>query len=357
MTRPIDRSGTTYRSNRVNVRGLLSIGAAALLTVPAVAARAQDLNGAGSSFAYPLYSRWAADYAAKTGIKVNYQSVGSGAGIKQFSEMTVDFGGTDIPMSDAEISKAKGGAVLHVPTGMGAVVLTYNLPGVTKELKVSPAVIAGIFLGRITKWNDAQIAKLNSGAKLPSTDILVVHRSDGSGTTFIWTSYLAAISPEWAKRVGAGKDVKWPVGLGGAQNAGVAGQVKQIPGAVGYVELAFARQNKLGYASVQNAAGNFVAPTIKGVTAAAAGVAKGLPANTDFRISIINAPGKDAYPISSLTWALIYQKQADQTKGKKLVGFLRYGLSDGQKSAESLDYAPLPGAIVKQLLKRLDAVK
>src|SRR5207253_2632808 len=200
--------------------------------VPACTMGAQDLNGAGSSFAYPLYSRWSADYQAKTGVKVNYQSVGSGAGVKQFQEMTVDFGGTDAPMTDAELAAAKGGAVLHVPTGMGAVVLTYNLPEVTKELRVSRAVIAGIFMGKITKWNDPQIAQLNPKAKLPATDIVVVHRSDGSGTTFIWTSYLAAVSPEWAKQVGAGKDVKWPVGLGGAQNAGVAGQVKQIPGAV-----------------------------------------------------------------------------------------------------------------------------
>ena len=274
----------------MKARGLLSIAAAAFL-VPACTVGAQDLNGAGSSFAQPLYGRWSADYAAKTGIKVNYQAVGSGAGIKQFSEMTVDFGGTDIPMTDDEISKAKGGAVLHVPTGMGAVVLTYNVPGVTKELKVTPDVIAGMFLGTITKWNDPQIAKLNPGAKLPSTDLVVVHRSDASGTTFIWTSYLTEVSPAWAKQVGAGKDVKWPVGLGGAQNAGVAGQVKQIPGAVGYVELAYARQNKLGYASVENKAGKFVAPTIEGVTAAAAGVAKGLPANSDFRISILNAPG------------------------------------------------------------------
>jgi phosphate transport system substrate-binding protein len=340
----------------VKVRGLLSIAAAASL-IPALAVGAQDLNGAGSSFANPLYQRWSADYAAKTGVKVNYQSVGSGAGVKQLMEMTVDFGGTDAPMTDAEFAAAKGGAVLHVPTGMGAVVLTYNLPDVKTELRVSPAVIAAIFMGRIIKWNDPRIAKLNAGVKLPATDVVVVHRSDGSGTTFIWTSYLTAVSPEWARQVGAGKDVKWPVGLGGAQNAGVAGQVKQIPGAVGYVELAYARQNKLGYALVENSSGNFVAPTTAGVTAAAAAVAKGLPANTDFRISIINAPGKDAYPISSMTWALIYQHQSDPAKGKKVVDFLRYGITEGQKSGEALDYAPLPEAIVKQLLKRLDAVK
>jgi phosphate transport system substrate-binding protein len=356
-----DCSGTTNRSIRVNVRGLGSLLVAVVLASPACSsaskAVAQDLNGAGSSFAGPLYSRWSADYAAKSGVKVNYQPIGSGAGIKQFQEMTVDFGGTDIPMTDAEMTAAKGGSVLHVPTGMGAVVLTYNLPGITKDLQVSPEVIADIFLGKITKWNDPRIAKLNAGVKLPSTDVLVVHRSDGSGTTFIWTSYLTAVSPDWAKQVGAGKDVKWPVGLGGAQNAGVAGQVKQIPGAVGYVELAYARQNKLGAALVQNKAGNFVAPTIAGVTAAASSVAPGLPATTDFRVSIIDAPGKDAYPISSLTWALVYQKQSDAGKGKAIVDFLRYGLTDGQKSAETLDYAPLPDAIVKQLLARLGSIK
>jgi len=340
----------------VKVRGFLPIAAAAIL-IPAFAVGAQDLNGAGSSFAGPLYSRWSADYAAKTGVKVNYQSVGSGAGIKQFQEMTVDFGGTDAPMTDAELAAAKGGAVLHVPTGMGAVVLTYNVPGITTGLKLTPAVIAGLFLGAITKWNDPQIAKLNPEVKLPNTDVVVVHRSDGSGTTFIWTSYLAAVSPAWAKQVGAGKDVKWPVGLGGAQNGGVAGQVRQIPGAVGYVELAYARQNKLGYASVENKAGKFVAPTIEGVSEAAASVAKGLPANSDFRISILDAPGKEAYPISSMTWALVYEKQGDAAKGKKLVDFLRYGLTEGQKTGQTLDYAPLPESLVKQLLKRLDSVK
>lgn len=356
MTCPLDCSGLPNRSTRVKVPGLSSIALTALLAIPAFAG-GQDLNGAGSSFAAPLYARWAADYEKKTGIKVNYQSVGSGAGVKQFSEMTVDFGGTDAPMTDAELAAAKGGAVLHVPTGMGAVVLTYNLPDLTKELRVSPAVIAGMFMGTVTKWNDAQIAKLNPGVKLPATDIVVVHRSDGSGTTFIWTSYLTAVSPEWAKRVGAGKDVKWPVGLGGAQNAGVAGQVKQLPGAVGYVELAYARQNKLGYALIENSSGNFVAPTTAGVTAAAAAVAKGLPANTDYRVSILNAPGKDAYPISSMTWALVYTKQADAAKGKKLVEFLKYGITEGQKSGEALDYAPLPEAIVKSLEKRLNEVK
>jgi phosphate transport system substrate-binding protein len=315
------------------------------------------LTGAGSSFAYPLYSRWAADYMTKTGAQVNYQSKGSGAGIRQLGEMTIDFGGTDAPMSADETKNAKGGPVLHIPVAMGAVVLAYNLPGVTTQLKMSPAVIAGIFLGRITKWNDKQIAALNPGVALPATDIVVVHRSDGSGTTFIWTNYLAKVSPEWAKQVGAGKEVKWPVGLGGAQNEGVSGQVKQLPGSVGYVELAFARQNKLAYAAIQNSKGNFIDPSIESVTAAAAAVAAGLPDSTDYKISILDAPGDDAYPISSMTWALLYETQPDKAKGKELVEFLKYGLTDGQASAKELDYAPLPASMVAQLLKRLDTVK
>ena len=353
----------------VKVRGLLSLTVAGLLTLTACGPGGEGdqagsgaksdvkLTGAGSSFAYPLYSRWAADYLAKTGAQVNYQSKGSGAGIRQLSEMTIDFAGTDAPMTDKELADAKGGPVLHIPVAMGAVVLAYNLPGVTTELKMSPAVIAGMFLGRITKWNDRQIAALNPGVALPADDIVIVHRSDGSGTTFIWTDYLSKLSPEWAKQVGKGKEVKWPVGLGGAQNEGVAGQVKQLPGAVGYVELAFARQNKLPYASIQNSSGNFVAPTIESVTAAGAAVAANLPDSTDFRISIIDPPGADAYPISSLTWALVYQNQTDKAKGKELIDFLRFGLNEGQGPAKELDYAPLPASMVAQLQKRLDTIK
>jgi phosphate transport system substrate-binding protein len=315
------------------------------------------LTGAGSSFAYPLYSRWAADYRAKTGAQVNYQSKGSGAGIRQLSEMTIDFAGTDAPMSDAEQAAAKGGPVLHIPVAMGAVVVVYNLPGITAPLKLSPTVIASIFLGKITKWNDAQIAALNPGVTLPAENIVVVHRSDGSGTTYIWTDYLTKLSPEWAKQVGKGKEVKWPVGLGGAQNEGVAGQVKQLPSSVGYVELAYARQNKLSYASIQNSSGNFIAPSIESVTAAAAAVAAGLPESTDYRVSIIDAPGADAYPISSLTWALVYQNQTDKLKGKELVDFLRFGLTQGQTSAKELDYAPLPASMVAQLEKKLALIK
>lgn len=353
----------------VNVRGLLSLTLLGALTTSACGPKGDagqgaatksevKLTGAGSSFAYPLYSRWAADYLAKTGAQVNYQSKGSGAGIRQLSEMTIDFGGTDAPMTDEELSKAKGGPVLHIPVAMGAVVLVYNLPSVTTTLKFSPDVIARIFLGRITKWNDPAIVALNPGVTLPADDIVVVHRSDGSGTTYVWTDYLTAVSPEWAKAVGRGKEVKWPVGLGGAQNEGVAGQVKQLPGSVGYVELAFAIQNKLPYGAIRNAAGNFVSPSIEGVTAAAASIAAGLPDTSDYRISIINAPGADAYPISSLTWALLYQNPQDKAKSAELVAFLKYGLSaEGQAAAKALDYAPLPANMVTQLEKKLDSIK
>lgn len=315
-----------------------------------------DLTGAGSTFAYPLYSKWASDYAAKTGVKINYQSTGSGGGIRQLSEQTVDFGGSDAPMTDAEIAKAKGGSLLHVPTALGADVITYNLPTVKVPLNMTGDVIARIFLGQIAKWNDRAITSLNPSVALPAQDILVVHRSDGSGTTYVFTDYLTAVSPVWAKGPGRGKEVPWPVGLGGKGNEGVTGQVKQAPGAIGYVELAYARKNELPVAAVRNAAGNFIAPSVQSITAAAAGVAEKLPANTDYRISIVNAPGADAYPISSFTWILLYQNQRDATKGKSLVDFLRWGLTDGQELEAALDYAPLPSALTGPLIKRLDTI-
>jgi len=327
-----------------------------LIAVPALAtvaaAQSVDLTGAGATFPYPIYSKWFSDYAAKANVRINYQSIGSGGGIRQLSEQTVDFGASDAPMSDAELSKAKGGKVLHFPMVLGAVVVTYNLPDVQKALKLSGAVLADIFLGKISKWNDPRIAALNAGVKLPAKDILVVHRSDGSGTSYIFTDYLTAVSPAWAGGPGRGKEVQWPVGLGGKGNEGVAGQVRQIAGSIGYVELAYARQNKLAYAELQNASGAFVAPTIEATTEAAAGAAKALSKDTDYRISIVNAPGKKAYPISSFTWLLVYEKMAEGTKAKKLAAFLKYALSDGQKSAPSLDYAPLPANIVKQLEQR-----
>ena len=331
--------------------------AIALLTVVVGISSAQDLTGAGATFPYPMYSKWFNDYALKTGVKINYQSIGSGGGVRQISEQTVDFGATDGPMNDEELGRARGGKILHIPTVMGADVVVYNLAELKQPLKLNGMLIADIFLGKVTKWNDARIATENRGVALPATDIVVVHRSDGSGTTYIWTDYLSAVSPDWAAGPGKGKDVKWPVGLGGKGNEGVAGQVKQLPGSIGYVELIYARQNKLAFAHVKNAAGNYVEPSIGGVTAAAAAVAKGLPKDTDFRVSIVNAPGKDAYPISSLTWLLVYEQQANGEKGKKLVDFLKWMLADGQKDAAALDYAPLPPAIVKQLQERIKAIK
>jgi phosphate transport system substrate-binding protein len=330
--------------------------AAAAIVVCAAPTTAQDLTGAGATFPNPIYSKWFSDYATKTGVKINYQPIGSGGGIRQLSEQTVDFGATDAPMSDEELAKTKGGAVMHIPTVLGAVVVTYNVPEISKALKLDGATLADIFLGKITKWNDARIAALNGGAKLPGTDILVVHRSDGSGTSYVFTDYLASVSPAWAAKPGKGKEVQWPVGLGGKGNEGVAGQVKQIPGSIGYVELAYAKQNKLAYADMKNASGAFVTPTIEAVTAAASGAVAKLPPTTDYRISIVNAAGKDAYPISSFTWLLVYKQQPDAAKGKKLLDFVRWALTEGEKSAATLDYAPLPAAMSKQLLKRLDTV-
>ncbi len=316
-----------------------------------------DLTGAGATFPYPLYSKWFSDYAGKTGVKINYQSIGSGGGIRQISEQTVDFGATDSPMSDAELSNAKGGAILHVPTALGGVVITYNLPGITQPLKLTGPVVADIFLGKIKKWNDPAIAALNPGVKLPNDDILVVHRSDGSGTSYVFTDYLTAVSPAWAKGPKKGKEVPWPVGLGGKGNEGVAGQVKQTPGSIGYVELAYAKENGLPAALIKNAAGTFVAPSTESITAAASGVSEKLPPNTDYRISIVNAPGANAYPISSFTWILAYANQPDSVKGKKLVDFLRWALTEGEKEATTLNYAPLPASMATQLNSRLDSIK
>jgi phosphate transport system substrate-binding protein len=332
----------------------IALSASALLSVVA-AAQSVDLTGAGATFPYPIYSKWFADYAQNTGVKINYQSIGSGGGIRQLSEQTVDFGASDGPMSDQELAAAKGGPVLHFPTVMGAVVITYNVPGVVRPLNLTGDVIADIFAGKITKWNDAQIVAQNRGVSLPNSDILVVHRSDGSGTTYIFSDYLSAVSPSWSSSLGKGKEIKWPVGLGGKGNEGVAGQVKQTPGSIGYVELAYAKQNTLPYANVRNAAGRFVTPSIASVTAAAASMK--LPKNTDYRVSIANAPGKDSYPISSMTWLLVYQNQTDKVKGTKLVNFLRWAYKNGEKSAASLDYAPLPSAMVAQLQDRLKTIR
>jgi phosphate transport system substrate-binding protein len=314
-----------------------------------------DLTGAGATFPYPLYSKWFDEYAKLTGVKINYQSIGSGGGIRQLSEGTVDFGATDSPMSDAELAKAKYGPILHIPTVLGAVVITYNIPGLSAPLSLTPSVIGDIFAGKITKWNDSRLASLNPGASLPSSDILVVHRSDGSGTTYIFTDYLTTAVPSW-KTIGKGKEVKWPVGLGAKGNEGVAGQVKQTPGAIGYVELAYAKQNSLSVAAVKNKSGKFVIPSVPAVTAAAAGVAKTLPPNTDFRISVVDAPGPESYPISSFTWIIVYQHQRDSVKGKKLVDFLNWALTYGEPEAPSLDYAPLPSEMAPMVKAKVATI-
>ncbi|PYP80661.1 MAG: phosphate ABC transporter substrate-binding protein PstS [Gemmatimonadetes bacterium] len=316
-----------------------------------------DLTGAGATFPNPLYSKWFDTYAGKTGVKINYQSIGSGGGVRQISEQTVDFGASDAPMSDAELAKTKGGPVVHIPTTVGAVTVVYNLPGVSTGLKLTGDVIAAIFQGQITKWNDARIVALNSGVTLPASDVLVVHRSDGSGTTYVFTDYLANVSPAWATKPGKGKDVQWPVGIGAKGNEGVAGQVKQTPGAIGYVELAYATQNKLTTAAVKNAEGEFVAPSIESITAAAAGAAAKLPPNTDYRVSIVNAPGKGVYPISSFTWIIAYTKQQDPAKGKKLTDFLKWAMTDGQGFSASLDYAPLPESMRTTLLTKIESIQ
>ncbi|MBI4516600.1 MAG: phosphate ABC transporter substrate-binding protein PstS [Deltaproteobacteria bacterium] len=298
------------------------------------------INGAGATFPYPMYSKWFNLYTqVDPSVRFNYQSIGSGGGIKQITEQTVDFGASDGPMTDEQL-RAAPGHIMHFPTVLGADVLTYNAEGVPPRLKVTPEAIAGIFLGKITKWNDPALAATNPGVPLPNRDIIVVHRSDGSGTTYIWTDYLSKVSPEWKAKVGKGTSVNWPVGLGGKGNEGVTGLVKQTPFSLGYVELVYAISNKLPFADVKNQAGSFVQPSLESVTAAAAGLAQTMP--DDFRVSITNAPGADAYPISSMTWLLVYEKQKDAEKGRKLVQFIDWMLRDGQQYAPTLHYAPLP---------------
>jgi phosphate transport system substrate-binding protein len=331
-------------------------GADSLAAKRASTSSGADLTGAGASFPQPLYSKWFSTYAAKTGVKINYQSIGSGGGIRQLSEQTVDFGATDAPMTDAEMAKAKGGVIQHIPTALGAVAIVYNLPEAQQPLRLTGDVLASIYQGQITKWNDPRIAALNAGVTLPATDILVVHRSDGSGTSYAFTDYLSAVSPAWAATPGKGKEVQWPSGLGAKGNEGVAGQLKQMPGAIGYVELAYAKQNKLATALLKNAVGQFVAPTVETVRAAAAGAAAKLPATTDFRVSIVNAPGTLAYPISTFTWILAYEQQRDAAKGKKLVDFLRWAETEGQGMEAALDFAPIPESMRPTILARLDRI-
>jgi phosphate transport system substrate-binding protein len=316
-----------------------------------------DLTGAGASFPFPIYSKWFHTYDSVAHVKINYQPIGSGGGVRQLSERTVDFGASDGPMSDEELTKAQGGPVMHFPTVLGADVITYNLPDVTTPLKLDGPTIADIFLGKIKKWNDARLTAMNPGVKLPASDILVVHRADGSGTTYIFTDYLSAVSPAWAAGPGKGKDVRWPVGLGGQQNAGVAGQVKQTPGTIGYVELAYAKQNRLPVALVKNAAGSFIEPTIESISAAAAGALEKMGPTTDYRVSIVNAAGANAYPISSFTWLLVYRNQTDAATAKKLKDFMRWAYTQGEGQAAELDYAPLPEALRQRLVQRLDSIQ
>jgi phosphate transport system substrate-binding protein len=316
------------------------------------------INGAGATFPYPLYSKWFSEYAkVDPSVKFNYQSIGSGGGIKQITAQTVDFGASDKPLSDAELSAAASaaGTLLHIPTVMGAVVVTYNLPGVGKGLKLTSEVLSGIYLGKITKWNDPKITHDNKGINLPDKAIIVVHRSDGSGTTSIFTNYLCSVSTEWKDKVGTGTSVKWPVGLGGKGNEGVAGQVKTTQDTIGYVELAYAFENKLPYASLKNTAGHFVEPSIASTSAAAAGAVKHMPA--DYRIALVNQPGKNAYPIAGFTYLLVYQHQKNHENGKKLVEFLNWEVKKGQKMASALLYAPLPGNVAKMVEKTIKTIK
>jgi phosphate transport system substrate-binding protein len=315
-------------------------------------AKAVNLQGAGATFPYPLYSKWVAEYQkVDPAVRINYQSIGSGGGIRQITERTVDFGASDAAMQEDELSRAQG-KLLHIPTILGAVVVAYNVPGLN-DLKLSSEVVSGIFLGTIKKWNDPKIAKLNPDAKLPGDAITVAYRSDGSGTTAVFTEYLAKVSPAWKEKVGAGKSVSFPTGLGAKGNEGVAGQLKTTPGAIGYIELAYARQTKLPYASIQNQSGNFVRPTPEASTAAAAGVA--MP--DDMRASIVDPPGADAYPISSFTYILVYEEQRDAVKGKALAEFLWWAIHDGQKFGTALDYAPLPPEVVTKIEAKLKTLK
>jgi len=338
-----------------NIIGLMG-GAVLGMMLWAHPASAQlQLNGAGATFPYPIYSKWFNQYIqVDPSVRFNYQSIGSGGGIAQITEQTVDFGATDGPMSDEQLRAAKGGHILHFPTVMGAVVLTYNVEGVGKGLKLTPEALADIFLGKITKWNDPALTSVNPGVTLPPRDIIVVHRSDGSGTSYIFTDYLDKISRQWDSRVGKGTAVNWPVGLGGKGNEGVTGLVKQTPFSLGYVELIYATSNDLPYADVKNAAGNFVTPSLESVTAAAAAAASNMP--DDFRVSITNAAGPDVYPISGMTWLLVYEKQKDAEKGQKLVQFLSWMMTEGQKNAAELHYAPLPAAVIAKEQQALTRV-
>ena len=327
----------------------VTAGAAA---VPA-AAQGLTLNGAGATFPFPLYSKWSQVYAAEKGVQINYQSIGSGGGIRQFIAKTVDFGATDGPMTDEQVAQA-GGRVLHVPMVAGAVVPVYNVPGVPIGLDFTPDVLADIFLGRITKWNDPRLVKSNSTVPLPAADIVVVHRSDGSGTTAIWVNFLSKVSAEWRSKVGEGTSVNWPAGLGGRGNEGVAGLVRQTPNSLGYVELAYALTNKMTFGDVQNRAGQFVRPTLTSTTKAMEGALKNIP--EDYRVFFTNPEGRDVYPVAGFTWIIIQGDQGDPAKGKALVEFLWWATHDGQKYAPTLLYALLPKSLIGRIERTLKSV-
>ena len=342
---------------RLNRLALALAALLAALAFPAGTAVAQKIQivGAGATFPFPIYSKWFSEYnKLHPEIEINYQSIGSGGGIRQLTNQTVFFGASDGPMTNEQLSAAPGG-VLHFPTVLGGVVPVYNIPGVATELKFTGKVLADIYLGKITKWNDPAIAGLNSGVSLPGTDIAVVHRSDGSGTTYIWVDYLSKVSPEFKKKVGVATSVNWPTGVGAKGNEGVAGIVKQTPGALGYVELIYALQNKIDFGSVQNMAGEFVRSSLASVTAAAAGATSAMP--KDFRVSITNAPGKDVYPISSFTWMLFFENPKDKARAKVMVDFFKWAITDGQRFCAGLGYAPLPKEVVALEMEALKRIK
>jgi phosphate transport system substrate-binding protein len=341
------------------ITGNVLAALALALTVVVFAHAALSINGAGASFPYPMYSKWFDEYRKNNpSVEINYQSIGSGGGIRQVTEGTVDFGASDGPMNDEQLKAFQdkhGFGILHFPTVLGAVVPTYNIPGVTGALNFTPDALAGIFLGKITKWNDPLIAGANKGVNLPAAEIVVVCRSEGSGTTYIWTDYLSKVSEEWKTKVGKGASVSWPVGLGGKGSEGVTGQIKNTPNSIGYVELIYALSNNIPYGSVKNSSGSFVKADLASVSAAAAGAAKTMP--DDFRVSITDAPGKNAYPISSFTWLLIPEKFSDAAKRDAIKGFVKWMLKDGQNYTEQLSYAKLPKEVVAKEEKALAKVQ
>src|SRR5208283_881254 len=335
------------------MKKVLALVVAMAVMTSFVFADAVLINGAGATFPYPIYSKWFDEYGkANPGVMFNYQSIGSGGGIKQITAKTVDFGASDGPMTMDQLTAAPG-RIYHIPTVMGAVAVAYNLAGVSKGLKLSGDVLADIYLGKITQWNDPRITEQNAGVNLPSSSIIVVHRSDGSGTSYIFTDYLSSISSAWKAKVGKSTSVDWPLGLGGKGNEGVAGMLKQTPGSIGYVELAYAKENSLPYAFMKNQSGAYIEPTLESTSKAADGA--DIP--SDFRASIVNSPNPEAYPIASFTWLLIYKQMDDHVKGKAIVDFIRWAITDGQKYAQDLDYAPLPPNVVELVQKKLDQVK